>query len=94
VGISEHTEIMRELQIPQITEFREEHRRHWKEDVYKTCTDWIKKIIKYEPTRKMEFKKTSGMIEGFCFVKSVTHLSIPVAGRKDDHYNYIICSHI
>jgi hypothetical protein len=46
---SKRNEVMRELQIPQITEFTEQYRRNWKEHVERMSSDGIlKRILKYQ----------------------------------------------
>jgi hypothetical protein len=49
-SLSDHKgneEIMRELQIPQITEFIEQYRRNWNEHVHRMCSDRINNNLKY-----------------------------------------------
>jgi hypothetical protein len=46
---SKRNEVIRELQIPQITEFIEQYRRKWKEHVNRMSSDRIpKRILKYQ----------------------------------------------
>jgi hypothetical protein len=67
---------MRELQIPQTTKFIEEYRRSWKEHVERMSSDRIKKNdLKIPAERKKKFRKTSEMMEGFCFVIPIMGLS-------------------
>jgi hypothetical protein len=53
LGNKRNEEIVSELQIPQMTEYVEQYRRNWKEDVDRKSSGMISKMIfKYQPNRK------------------------------------------
>jgi hypothetical protein len=63
--------------------FIEQYRRNWIEGIDRMSSDvFPEKII--SPKMKRKFGKTSEVMEGFCFLISVTDLSRPKPGKDDD----------
>jgi hypothetical protein len=88
-------EIMRELQISQITEFIK-YRQNWKEHIYRISSFMLlKKDLKVSTKRAKKFGKTSIRTEAFCFVISVMDLNKPNTGKdedddEDNDYDYVL----